>query len=85
MKQDKVTITSAAGIHARPAGEIVNAAKTFTSTITLTKDGKEAKANRLISILGLGAKKGEEITITTEGDDEDVALEAIKKIILEAE
>ncbi len=84
MKQEVVTVLSDAGIHARPAGDIVKVAGTFSSTVTLKKGDKEAQAKRLISILGLGAKKGEEITITAEGDDEAEALEAIKKVILEA-
>ena len=41
MKEFKYTITDPEGIHARPAGELVKAAKQFTSTIKLAKDGKE--------------------------------------------
>ena len=40
MKEFKYTITDPEGIHARPAGELVKAAKQFTSTIKLAKDGK---------------------------------------------
>ena len=35
MKEFKYTITDPEGIHARPAGELVKAAKQFTSTIKL--------------------------------------------------
>ena len=38
MKEFKYTITDPEGIHARPAGELVKAAKQFTSTIKLAKD-----------------------------------------------
>ena len=40
MKEFKYTITDPEGIHARPAGELVKAAKEFASTIKLNKDGK---------------------------------------------
>lgn len=40
MKAFKYVITDAEGIHARPAGELVKAAKEFSSKITITKDGK---------------------------------------------
>ena len=40
MKQFNYTITDPEGIHARPAGELVKAAKEFESKITLEKDGK---------------------------------------------
>ena len=40
MREFKYTITDPEGIHARPSGELVNAAKAFTCTIKLMKDGK---------------------------------------------
>ena len=43
MKEFKYTITDPEGIHARPAGELVKAAKQFTSTIKLAKDGMGKK------------------------------------------
>ena len=41
MKEFQYTITDPEGIHARPAGELVKAAKAFTSSIKIVKDGKE--------------------------------------------
>jgi len=38
MKEFKYVIKDAEGIHARPAGELVKAAKEFTCSITITKD-----------------------------------------------
>ena len=40
MTEFKYVITDPEGIHARPAGELVKAAKEFAANITLTKDGK---------------------------------------------
>ena len=40
MKEFQYTITDPEGIHARPAGELVKAAKAFTSSIKIVKDGK---------------------------------------------
>ena len=39
MKEFKYVITDPEGIHARPAGELVKAAKEFNCAVTLTKDG----------------------------------------------
>ncbi len=44
MKQFQYTITDPVGIHARPAGLLVKAAKGFQSSITVEKDGKTAAA-----------------------------------------
>ena len=46
MKEFKYVITDAEGIHARPAGELVKAAKEFSSKITITKDGKSGEIGR---------------------------------------
>ena len=53
MKEFKYVITDPEGIHARPAGELVKAAKEFNSAITLTKDGKTGDCKRIFGIMGL--------------------------------
>ena len=44
MKEFKYVITDAEGIHARPAGELVKAAKEFSSKITITVEGEDEEA-----------------------------------------
>ncbi len=44
MKEFKYVITDPEGIHARPAGELVKAAKEFAANITLTFDGEDEEA-----------------------------------------
>ena len=51
MKEFKYTITDPEGIHARPAGELVKAAKEFASTIKLNKDGKAGDCKRIFGIM----------------------------------
>lgn len=81
MKQATAIVKAEAGLHARPASMLVKAAAGFKSSIKVEKAGKVADAKRLLSILTLGAKEGEEVTITVEGADEDVAITAIKELI----
>lgn len=83
MKEFKYVITDAEGIHARPAGELVKAAKEFTCAIKLTKDGKSGDCKKIFGIMGLGVKQGNEVVLTFDGDDEDVACEAISKFMQE--
>ncbi len=78
MKEIKYTIKDELGIHARPAGLLAKLVKEYSSTVTLTKEGKTADASKLIAIMGMGVKKGEEITITVDGADEDAALTAVQ-------
>ncbi len=83
MKEFQYVITDPQGIHARPAGEIVKAAKEFTCAITLTKDGKSGDCKKIFGIMGLGVKKGNEVVLTFDGADEDAAYEVISKMMQE--
>ena len=71
------------GIHARPAGELVKAAKQFTSTIKLAKDGKSGDCKKIFGIMGLAVKNGQEVTLTFEGEDEEAAYEAVSQFMKE--
>ena len=83
MKEFKYVITDEVGIHARPAGLLVKKAKEFTSTITISKGDKSAKATALMKLMGMGIKKGDEVTVQVEGDDEEVAAAAIEAFLKE--
>lgn len=73
------TIKDEIGIHARPAGLLAKEAKKFASTIQIEKAGKSADVRRMMGVMGLGVKCGEEITVKVEGDDEAQAAEAMKE------
>lgn len=81
MKSFDYIITDEIGIHARPAGQLAKEAKQFQSTIKLSIDGKEADAGKLMAVMGLGVKKGNTVTVTAEGEDEEKAIEAIEEFM----
>lgn len=81
MREFKYVITDPEGIHARPAGELVKAAKAFSSSIKIAKDGKSADCKKIFGLMGLGIKKGNEVILTFEGTDEDAAFEAVSKFM----
>lgn len=83
MKEFKYVITDPEGIHARPAGELVKAAKAFECTIKLTKDGKSGDCKKIFGLMSLGVKKGNEVVLTFDGADEDAAYEAVSKFMQE--
>lgn len=72
-----VTIKNETGMHARPATILVKEAKKYEARIRLQKNGKEFDTGSILSILSMGAKFGEEITICAEGVDEQTATESI--------
>ncbi len=79
MKTFDYTIKDELGIHARPAGMLVKLAKNYESEITLTKEGKTVDCTKLMSLMGLGVKSGNVVTITINGSDEEQAQEGIKE------
>lgn len=83
MREFKYVITDNEGIHARPAGELVKLAKTFTSEVKVVKDGKEADCKKIFALMGLGAKKGHEVNFVVTGEDEESACEALEQFMRE--
>lgn len=73
MKSFEYTITDEIGIHARPAGILAKKAKEYASKITITKGGKTVEAQKLMAVMSLGVKKGETVTVSAEGEDEEKA------------
>lgn len=70
------------GLHARPAGKITIACKQFESDINLYIDeNRGADGKRLLSIMALGAKYGDEIAIEIEGNDEEEAAKALQTVL----
>ena len=47
------------------------------------KEGKKADCKKIFGLMGLGAKKGHEVTFTFEGADEEAACEAVSKFMQE--
>lgn len=74
-------IQNQAGLHARPAAMFAQKASSFKSNIMIFKEGKNANAKSIISIMGLGVKKGDNLLIKIDGPDASEAGEALKKLV----
>ncbi len=82
MYQKEITIQNAEGLHARPAAAFAKKAAEYKGTkILVKKDGIDANAKSIMSILSLGAAAGTQITITADGPDEKAAVEALCQIM----
>ena len=79
MKQFSYVIKDEIGLHARPAGLLAKEAKKYQSTVTLSCKGKSAAASKLMAIMGMGVKHGDNVEVTIEGADEDTAAAELQK------
>ncbi len=79
MKEFGYTINDKNGIHARPAGLIVQCAKGYRSAQTLWLGEKSADCKKLFSLMQLGVKCGDGIRVTAEGEDEEAALHEMEE------
>lgn len=60
------------GIHARPAGMLVKLVKELGTPVTVTKAGRTVDAAKLMAVMGLGVKCGDEVTVAC-GDEAALA------------
>lgn len=84
MNNAKVTVHAENGIHARPATELIKLIKESAPTkVTLKANGKSTSGTSMISLLTLGLKKGSELEIIAEGDNEAAVTERIATFVQE--
>lgn len=85
MKQFTYTITDPLGLHARPAGQLAKAVKAMDSSVTIAKTngGKFVSASKLMSIMSLGVRTGETVTIRVEGGSEEENATSVKRFLAE--
>lgn len=78
MKKFSYVIKDEVGIHARPAGMLVKAAKKYKSKILISSNGNEAEAIKLMAVMKLGVKCGQTVEVEISGEDEEAACQEMK-------
>ncbi|MFN2563915.1 MAG: phosphoenolpyruvate--protein phosphotransferase [Gemmatimonadaceae bacterium] len=76
-----IVIGSETGLHARPAAVVAAAARRFTSDVRLVKDGREANARSVVSIMALEVAGGDTVTVVARGEDAGAAVAAISRTL----
>lgn len=83
MKRFDYQIQDDLGIHARPAGLLVKTAMKYPCKATLTKGQNTADMRKLFSVMKMGVRCGDLVTVICEGDHEEEALAEFGKIFAE--
>lgn len=81
MPERSVIVTHKVGLHARPASIFVQTASKFASEISISCEDRTANAKSILTVLTLGAHQGAEITIKTEGEDAQEALDTLVALV----
>ena len=77
-----VTIASSVGLHARPASLFVQAANATGLDIEIGRAGEDfVDATSILGVMALGAKHGEDITLTAEGVGAVEALDSLVALL----
>lgn len=81
MQEAEVMIINKLGLHARAAGKLVNLTKTFSSEITVAREGDEVDAKSIMAVMLLAAPVGTRIRLKICGEDEEAAMAAVSALI----
>lgn len=79
----KFVIIAEYGIHARPATRLVHEAMKYESEIIMNGNGKSVNLKSIMGVMSLGIYNGENVSITVSGEDEQQAMDAMTRFIIE--
>ena len=77
----RVRIANSRGLHARASRKFVDCAGQFQARVWVERDRIKVEADSIMELLMLAAGQGDEITISAEGAEAEVALEALAALI----
>ena len=78
MIETPVIVKHEKGLDARPIALLVQEASQYASTVYIQVGEKHINAKSIMGMMSLNLIGGEEITVVTEGEDEEKAAEGIK-------
>jgi phosphocarrier protein HPr len=75
------TVTSASGVHARPATLLVNTVHSFSSEVFIEYKNKQINLKSIIGVMSLGIPEGAKVKVTAEGYDSVQVIESIDGVM----
>ena len=77
-----VAVASAVGLHARPAALLTSAVNDSGLEVTLAfAGGKPVDAGSILEVMTLGAKHGDPVTLSADGDGADAVLDRLVALL----
>jgi phosphocarrier protein HPr len=81
MVKIQVTIINRLGLHARAAAKFITEAGQYSSEILLSRGDNPVNGKSIMEVMMLAASQGTELTLTTNGEDEEAAATALQTLI----
>lgn len=81
MVSKKITIKIPSGLEARPVALLVQVASQYESSIYVECEEKKVNAKSIMGMMSLGLAAGESLTVSADGEDEELAIENIEKYL----
>ena len=86
MISKEMTVKLSGGMEARPVAILVQVASQYESSVYLqVGEGKRVNAKSIMGMMSLGLGAGANVTVVTDGSDEEAAMEEIEKYLSQAE
>lgn len=76
-----IKIINKLGLHARASAKLTQVANQFKADVWVEKNNKKVNAKSIMGVMMLAANQGSDVIITTEGSDEQEALNTIVDLI----
>ena len=81
MVEKKMKISIPNGLEARPVALLVHVASQYESSIYVNCEDKKVNAKSIMGMMSLGLAAGDEVVVSANGKDEEVAMENIEKYL----
>ena len=81
MPQAATTISNKLGLHARASAKLTKLAGSFPCEVWLSKGERRINAKSIMGVMMLAAGIGSQVTIDTDGDQAQEALDAVLALI----
>jgi phosphocarrier protein HPr len=81
MVEQNVVIQNRLGLHARACSVFVKEAAKYASHVIVARDGLEVNGKSILGVMMLAAERGAELTLKTEGPDEQAAMEGLVRVV----
>ena len=81
MIKTAVTISNKLGLHARASAKLTKLAGSFGCEVWITRGERRVNAKSIMGVMILAAGIGTEVTIETEGADDQQAMEALLALV----